>query len=51
MIRFMLGLILVVGAAGGLEQDTATISETLMLAVGCGKSNQQRIGRLNQMRG
>ena len=32
MIRFMLGLILVIGAAGGLEQDTATISETLMLA-------------------
>ena len=32
MIRFVLGLILVMGAAGGLEQDTATITQTLVLA-------------------
>ena len=29
MIRFLLGLLLVMGAVGGLEQDTATFTEAI----------------------
>ena len=32
MIRFMLGLILVMGAVGGLEQDTATFTQFFITA-------------------
>ena len=30
MIRFMLGLVVVMGSMGGLEHDTATITQALL---------------------
>lgn len=30
MIRFVLGLLLVMGSVGGLEQDTATFTEAIL---------------------
>jgi len=33
MIRFMLGLLLIMGAVGGLEQDTATWTQFFLTAL------------------
>lgn len=33
MIRFAIGLFLIMGGVGGLEQDTATISEALIVCI------------------
>ena len=30
MIRFMIGMLLVMGSVGGLEQDTATFTEAIL---------------------
>ena len=33
MIRIVIGLIMIMGSAGGIEMDTATMTQALLLAI------------------